>query len=388
MPRRLYYIDWLRVLAVLLLFPFHTSRVFNFGEDFYIKSSELSVVLGYILGFISMWHMQLLFLLAGASAYFSLRRRTGRQFAGERLARLGVPFVFGLFVIMPPQTWVGAQFNSGYTGSFVQYITSGAFLKFDKFGPEGDYYGGFGIGHLWFIVVLLLISLIVLPLFTWGRRERGGIAMARFSRALGRPVWWLVPAVLIFIGEAFPDPTGLGIFYYLVFFVLGFVAVCDEAFMESAERHWRWALVVGMAGCAVWDASWRFRDSLADPSLALAGVNLLGALLTWIAIVGLLGAGRRWLDRPSPSLPYLAESSYPVYILHQTVIVVAAFYLLEVLPSILWIQWVVILAVAVVVTFALYEIVRRAGVLRFLFGMRPKPAPDAVAATPQVETPG
>ena len=35
---RLHYIDWLRVLAVLLLFPFHTLRVFNVGDPFYVKA--------------------------------------------------------------------------------------------------------------------------------------------------------------------------------------------------------------------------------------------------------------------------------------------------------------------------------------------------------------
>ena len=38
---RVHYIDWLRVLAVLLLFPFHTLRVFNY-EPFYVKGAELS----------------------------------------------------------------------------------------------------------------------------------------------------------------------------------------------------------------------------------------------------------------------------------------------------------------------------------------------------------
>ena len=63
MSERLHYIDWLRVLAVLLLFPFHTGRVFNFGDPFYIKASALSVPLSYTLAFIDRWHMPLLFLL-------------------------------------------------------------------------------------------------------------------------------------------------------------------------------------------------------------------------------------------------------------------------------------------------------------------------------------
>lgn len=98
---RLHYIDWLRVLAVLLLFFFHTSRVFDAGDPFYIKSAQLSVPVGWLLGFIDRWHMPLLFFLAGASTYLSLGKRTGRQYAIERVQRLLVPLVFGIATVCP-----------------------------------------------------------------------------------------------------------------------------------------------------------------------------------------------------------------------------------------------------------------------------------------------
>ena len=104
----------------------------------------------------------------------------------------------------------------------------------------------------------------------------------------------------------------------------------------------------------------------------------------WSMLIGMLGAGKRYLDRPSPALAYLAEASYPVYILHQTVIVLAAFWLVR-LPVGLPAQWIAVFVTAVVVTFAIYELVRRIGVLRFLFGMRPKPAVRQV--TPPKLTP-
>ena len=128
---RLHYIDWLRVLAVLLLFPYHTLRVFN-TEAFYVKAGQLSTTLDYVLGFISVWHMQLLFVLAGASTYFALRKRSSRQYLGERFTRLGVPFVMGVFlVLIPVQTWYGARFNSGYQDSFWHYLISGDFLQWN-----------------------------------------------------------------------------------------------------------------------------------------------------------------------------------------------------------------------------------------------------------------
>jgi peptidoglycan/LPS O-acetylase OafA/YrhL len=379
MPKRLHYIDWLRVLAVLLLFPFHTSRVFNYDDPFYIKSAELSQALNYTLGFIDRWHMPLLFLLAGASTYLALGKRSGREYAVERVMRLLVPLVFGIFVIIPPQTWVGAQYNSGYTGSYVEYITSGDFLVFN-FGPGGDYYGGFGIGQLWFILFLLLMALILLPVLLWGRGERGSRRIGSLARRLARPAWWLLPPVVLWFAEGLPDVAGKNWFYFSIYFLLGFVVIADGRFAEAAERH-RWAgLAIGTTICATYVASWSVRAGLPDPSLELVAVNIVGMFGIWTMLIGMLGAGKHYLDRTSPALAYLAEASYPVYILHQTVIVLAAFWLVR-LPVGLPAQWIAVFVTAVVVTFGVYELVRRFGLLRFLFGMRPK------RAMPQVTPP-
>jgi glucan biosynthesis protein C len=378
MSKRLHYIDWLRVLAVLLLFPFHTSRVFNFGDPFYIKSVNLSMALNYVLGFIDRWHMPLLFLLAGASTYFSLSKRTAGQYTSERFLRLGIPLVFGILVLIPPQTWIGARYNSGYTGSYWQYISSGAFLKIN-FGPGGDYYGGFGVGQLWFILFLLIISLVVLPLVVWGR-GRGTQRVQGWARRLARPTWWWLPPVFILVGEALPDVVGKNIFYYGVFFVLGYIVIADGTFAQAAEKH-RWVgLGLGTVLCAAWVALGPTRDSLPDPSLQLAALNYVtGWFGIWMMLIGMLGAGKRYLDRPSPALSYLAEASYPVYILHQTLIVMAAFVIVR-WPVGLVPQWIAVFVVAVAATFALYEGVRRVGALRFLFGMRPRPKAPAAAA--------
>jgi peptidoglycan/LPS O-acetylase OafA/YrhL len=379
-PRQ-HYVDWLRVLAVLLLFPFHVSRVFNV-EPFYVKSAHLSEPLGYVLGFISHWHMQLLFLLAGMSTYYALGKRRGGRYLSERVKRLLVPLVFGFFVLIPPQTWYGGRFNSGYEGSFWHYLTSGDFLVWNV-RDGGDYYGGWGIGHLWFIMILFILSVVVLPLLLWGRSDRGSRTITRMSRALGNPAWWLLVGFAVLIGEALPDPAGLGPFYYLVFFVLGYLIVADPRFIETAVR-WRWpAVAAGAALSVFWVLTNEVRDSLPDPSLQLLALVYPGQLGTWLALVGILGLGKHYLDKASGALSYLAEGSYPVYILHQTVIVVLAFYIVGMAGGGVA-EWIVLLALSVTGTFALYEIVRRVSPLRFLFGMKGR-RPRSAAESPAVE---
>ena len=219
--------------------------------------------------------------------------------------------------------------------------------------------------------MLFLLAVIALPLFSWARGGRGGELLRSFSRRLAHPAGWALAAVLLMVGAALPDPRGLKPFYYLVFFVLGYAMVCDPAFMKSAERYRLPALAAGSALAVWWVMGGEgMRDSMADPSVQRAALTCLGTLASWMVVVGLLGLGRRYLDRTSPALSYLAEASYPVYILHQTVIVVAAFFIVDLAAS-EPLQWLTLLVASVVCTFALYEVVRRFAPTRFLFGMRP-----------------
>ena len=142
----------------------------------------------------------------------------------------------------------------------------------------------------------------------------------------------------------------------------------SEVFPTQAERFRRPAIAIGAALCLFWVLSGSLRDALPDPSWQRAVLSILGGAGTWAMIVGLLGYGRRYLNRTSPALTYLAQGSYPVYLLHQTVIVVVAFYLVGT-PGPWPVQWLLLLAASVAATFALYEGVRRTPV-RVLFGMK------------------
>ena len=359
---RVHFIDWLRILAVLLLIPYHTLRVFN-PAPFYVKASTLSSAIDPVLSFIKVWHMPLLFFLAGCSTYFALHKRTGGRYAWERAKRLLVPFVFGFFVLMPPVTWYAARQGLGYTESYWQYLSSGDFLDWNIY---------FSWGHLWFILLLFVFSLVALPLIVWGARGRGVGRLQSFSRRLSRPVWWLLPMVILFIGQEVPDIGGRPSVFYFFVFLLGFVAMCDLRFAGSTERY-RWpAFVGGLALTLCWVIlDGYFRESLYVIPLDGPGLVFLNAAACWLVLMGAMGLGKRYLDRTSRTQKYLAQASYPVYILQTTVIVIIAFYVVQ-LGVPLVVQWAVLLVAAVAGTFALYEVVRRVGVLRFLFGMKPR----------------
>ena len=156
---RKYYIDNLRWMAVLLLFPFHAAQIWSGGEysGFYIWSHTNQILYMFSTA-VYPWYMTLLFVIAGISCKYAFQKRTNRQFAAERTKKLLISFFFGVLVLVPVMTYVAEVFFNGYKGTYLQqYI-----LFFTKETDLTGYHGGFTPAHLWFLLYLYVISLAAL----------------------------------------------------------------------------------------------------------------------------------------------------------------------------------------------------------------------------------
>ena len=146
---RRYDIDWLRVLAVLLLVYFHTARLFNTGEDFYVKNDEVSEGLDAFISFVHQWHMPLFFLVSGVATWFALGSRGGGRYVWGRVKRLLVPLLFRSSVIVPPQVYCMRLAGRAY-GRSSSYEFIGSYFQFYPHFFDGIAPGGKGavIGKL------------------------------------------------------------------------------------------------------------------------------------------------------------------------------------------------------------------------------------------------
>jgi glucan biosynthesis protein C len=378
-PERRHDIDWLRVLAVLLLFPFHTARIFNIGEDFYVKNEQLSSALSYLVIYFSPWHMPLFFVLAGAATYFALQFRSGGQYVGERFKRLLVPFIFGVLVLVPPQSYLGLRSHSDYAASYWQWLP-----RFFQVLPKGDedyFLGTHTWGQLWFIIHLFVYSLVALPLLLYFNRESGRRVIDRLAAFCTRPGAIFLFSVVILLASNDPEVAGGQPLTYLTFFILGFILMADARFGEAVDRHRVAALLLGpvplLALPVFYLAGWY---ELVPAWAAKAVEVYFESFGSWFSLIAILAYGKRFLNFTNGFLKYAAEASYPYYILHQTAIVVIGFYVVQWNASVL-VKFVTILVASLVATAVLYDLlVRRTNVTRFLFGMRPhkkvvKPVP-------------
>ena len=95
-------LDWIKVLATLVVFLYHCSMFFN-QFAWHVKNNIVNHT--YILAFtlaVSAWIMPVFFVISGIGTVFSLRSRSGSKYLKERFSRLGIPLLFGVLILSPP----------------------------------------------------------------------------------------------------------------------------------------------------------------------------------------------------------------------------------------------------------------------------------------------
>ncbi|MCU0352304.1 MAG: acyltransferase family protein [Cytophagales bacterium] len=379
-------LDWVRVIAFALLIFYHTGMFFV-TWDFHFKNPDTSRSMELWMLFLSQWRLSLLFLVSGAGVAFALRKRTGRQFAAERFKRLFLPLLFGMFVVVPPQIYMERLFKHQFSGSYFDFYS--LVLQFKPY-PEGN----FSWHHLWFVLYLFVYSLVGLPLFRWLQKESGQRFMAKATAffetkpatlyALAAPFW----AYFMFLLPKFDVTHGLFDDWFnhalsFTVFVYGYVLASQSRLLEVVQKLRKVSLTGGLVCFAVMlvGFSLPLRGYItwipiyeAEPHNAAYLVYFtLKSLNMWFWMLAILGFALRHLNFSNPFLTYATEAVYPFYILHQTVMLVIGYYIVQ------WNTGVVpkFFAVALgmfTVTAVLYEVVvRRFAVTRFLFGLKPKP---------------
>lgn len=372
---RSYDLDWLRVLAFCILVPFHAGMMFN-TWGFHIKNVETTSLLDHIMIFQGQWRLSLLFLISGAGVFFALRKRTVGEFRRERWKRLGIPLLFGMAFIIPPQIWVERALKGQTTLDYVQWWLRDAFTQGSY--SEGGTTGNISWHHLWFIVYILVYSLLFIGLLAKLRTQSAQEKINRAVDWLSKPFLFLLPAIVFGMFEQlktyFPVTHNLTWDWYnhavsILMFSCGFVIASSERVRNLFQRQ-RWtALSVGLV-CTVicYIFYWLPEDNFTP--LQLIPYRFLKALNYWAWICAFLGMARHYLQFTNRFLRYANEMVMPFYILHQTITLVLGYYILP-LQMGLWAKFALSTFGTYLIALALVEMIRRVTFLRPLFGLKP-----------------
>jgi peptidoglycan/LPS O-acetylase OafA/YrhL len=377
MIQRRYDVDWLRAAATLIIFSRHCARFFDY-DWWVVKNNQLDFGLTLLISIVDQWIMPLFFVLSGISAWYATSHRTEVHFIGDRFRRLVVPFIFGIFVIVPPQWYIEHASRSEFAGSFIEVLPH----YFDDF---ASFWMG-NSAHLWYLELLFFFAILALPFCKYLGSEIPRRLISKMAVTLQNPGMIILLAIPIAVMMYFLKwqpyaiiRTGWGaggwsILTYLVFFILGCLIASDAQFKMAIERYRLVSLVIGilmMIGGLLW---FRFGAHLAFPSI-------LQAFNSWVWIVVIIGFGSKYLNFSNRLLDYSNEAVLPFYILHQTVIVIVGFYIAGWHQSVLA-KYLILSTVSFVVIVALYHVaIRRVSILRFLFGLKSRGrSPQALAA--------
>ncbi|MFZ5726801.1 MAG: acyltransferase family protein [Pseudomonadota bacterium] len=371
---RHYGMDWLRIGAFALLILYHIGMFFV-PWGWHVKIAEPLEWAEFPMLATNGWRLPLLFLVSGyASAALFAKLGGSGAFARSRSARLLIPLLFGVLVIIPPQPWVELVTQHGYAQSL------GAFWI-------GDYFR-FGTldgivlptwQHLWFVAYLWVYTMLAAAVLAWvpavvrGRIADGAARLLSGAGLLIVPLlWWL----LVLAASDGHAPThallddGPAHLHYLMPFCIGWLLRVRPQLFASVARRWRAALLVALGAYGIVAAIlWLWQQGVYPPDWARLPFDVARLVQGWAAIVALVGIADRYANRDHPKRAMLAEAVFPFYIIHQTIIVVVGWVLLgagtAALPAFL-----ILVAATGTGCWLFYAIGRSIGWLRPLIGLQ------------------
>ena len=370
-------IDALRAIAFGMLILYHLCMLYVFDWGWHVKSMHQAEWLQWPMIFVNRWRMDLIFMISGMAAAFLLKTDQAWRFVRQRNWRLMLPLLFGMAVVVPIQPYAQGVTNGLVKPGFVQFIIdyfSGK--QWPKNAFDGWQYG-FTWNHLWYLFYLwvytLVLALLAKPLAsTAGRKLVALFTGLRGWRLLVLPA---LPFLLytVTLQDRFPDNGDFvhdwyrNAVYFTVF-VYGYLVARDVGFWVEALRLRRVSLVAALAIFVPYLVLGQLLPDNA-PHWQVIVIWTLRVGYIWTMLLAILGWGHALLNRPFRWLPWATESVYPWYMLHQSLIVGIAYWLIPYkLGAVM--EPLLVLVGTVAGCYLISEIVKRVQWLRPCFGLK------------------
>ncbi len=369
-------IDWLRIIAMFLLIVTHTSFLYKNGWR--MQSSHGGEWGDIAVMVMAPWRMSLIFLIGGVATRFLLTKFDFADFATNRLHRLILPFIVSIILIIPPMNYVRLDNLGMPEMSYLEFLST-------KWRAYNQMFGVWlpDFGPSWFLPYLFSFALAAAivwnfarPVFTRIERAVGVAPIAVLLLTVSITYMFSDHGMLLRLGWQESTIRDLmdAMRFFPIFLIGLFVAKSDSFWQRLQDvRYMLWLAAPILLITTLIATAQRIQYDLGE------GPNwiyiMLGApgLYSGVMIFSILAAGARWLTKPSPALHYFNDAILPVYLLHQTVIVLVADRLLDIhLP--LALEFFVIFCAALALPLAIHHfLIRPFPPVRLAFGLRPHP---------------
>jgi len=373
---RRYELDWLRILAILIVFLYHSSRFFNLG-DWHVKNGNTFVWVEIWNVFATRWMMPLFFIISGASLFYAIGKSSGwSKFYVSKILRLMIPVLIASVTHSALQVYLERLTHGQFSGSFFSFLPeyfNGVYLGI---GMSGNF--AFHGMHLWYLLFLFVYSLLCYPLFIW-LKGSGREILNRITSVFTMPgliyigfsiplliMKMLIPHAVLDVGNG-----GWGFLYYIWFLISGFMIVSSDRLQQHIMNQ-RWiSLLLGVGLSATYLYLLFSQSRVVFP----AGISdwiyvLLSFFSAWSWLFAILGFSMRFLAFDRPLLRSANEGVLPFFILHQTVLLCIGYFVMtwEINDALKWAIVFTSSFIAIITFYMLF--VRKLELFRFLFGMK------------------
>lgn len=369
---RQYFLDWLRVIAFAYLVFYHSALMFV-DWTFHIESGHNYEVLKPILLLTSTWRLDLLFLVSGVAISFMMTKFTVGDFLKHRMVKLFIPCTFAIVVVVAPQAYFEALYKGFIEPGIWEFWTTQYFSLTWLEGMNAPFPT---YNHMWYVVYLFMYTIVLAPLFVAINTNKGVSILKSLENwtTKGARILWapyiLYLSVFFYTGHnnvthgLVDDWFGHFIFLYILIMGVLFVRMpkCWQAFEDIRFI----SLMVALTSYGVILIKF-YTDII--PSVSW---DLMEMIIKWSWISTLIGFSRHYLNRTNEFLRYANSIVYPFFILHQTVIIVIGYYVID------WgmvgaLELITIIVGTFIVCITLTELViKRSNILRILFGLKTK----------------
>ena len=303
-------LDALRAGAMLLGIALHGCLSFLGWEIWPIQDIHQSRNgYGLLAAFIHGFRMPLFFLISGFFTAMLFHKRGLRHLLMHRTKRILIPLLLSCLLILPLANVITVALGQGSPKSILGLL----------FWPHGE----FLFHHLWFLYFLVWLVL-GFALVTWILRRRQDTQPKAFH-----PAAWLIGLALTCAFQwqfdefgpttdvdLMPGFTILG--YYAVFFGFGAKCYGQDAFFERLSRKFGVYLLLAIP--ALIAGGILSEEQFENYNKLHPWATFFTSAYAWFMCLASIGLFRRFFSADNPTIRYVSDSSYFLYLAHLPVI--------------------------------------------------------------------
>lgn len=331
--KRLFYIDNLRIILIVLVVVAHAAITYGpVGFWYYYERSQFisTYVLAFYVCLLQSFLIGLFFMISAFFIPSSLKRKGPKRFLLNRLRRLGVPLVFYIFIISPSIQYLHTLIIEGKKANFIIFYYE--LLK----------RGIIDVGPLWFLQVLLLLSIsyaifneIISRLYK--NKIKTVLKFPSDNNIFATIIIFASLTFLVRIG--FPIGRNLASLnfglapQYIFLFGLGIMASNNKWFKAITIREAKYWARITLIAVMFWPlflflcraSDFNIEIFIGGPNWQSFSYALWEAVLSISVSISAIYLFRQKFNYQNRVLKAISKSTYSVFIIHSIVIIVLSY---------------------------------------------------------------